>query len=126
MTKERVFVPDEVRESAIEQILHGRSRRDVAAELNVSLATVHLWMAKARTASKAMHHEPGTFAPVNPEPEEYSTDYLKMRIRQLEIDIEHLKEAWAVDVKNLKRKLAVYEGNDPVFEGTEVSGRTLD
>lgn len=118
MTKERNRVSAEVRANAIDEMRRHRPRKEVAAELNVSLATVNLWMAKAKSASKAAP-QMATFTPVNPEPEEYSTDYLKMRIRQLEIDIEHLKESWAVDVKNLKRKLAVYEGNDPVFEGTE-------
>lgn len=122
--KQRNVVPTDVREEAIHQIECGRRRDEVADELNVSLSTVNLWMAKVRAAGRIMQQDhmettEAVFTPINPQPQEHTYDYLQMRIRQLEIDIEHLKEAWAVDVKNLKKKLAVYEGNDPKFEGTE-------
>lgn len=115
MAKERVFVSPEARANAIGEIQSGRPRKEVAEELGVSLATVHLWMAKVNTKPPATPHTelPGTHAEGDGDGE-YGVEYLKMRVRQLELDVKHLKERLEIDTKHLKEKIAIYEGKDAV------------
>lgn len=98
MAKERQPTSTEARARAVAEIREGRSRKEVAAELGVALATVHLWMAKANAQPPAAHQP---ILPPSQVADEKYVEGLKMRIRQLEVDVKYLKE-----------KLALYEGGE--------------
>jgi transposase-like protein len=114
MTKERNRVSPEVRAKAIAEMKLGKPRKEVAAELHVSLAAVNLWMAKANAKPPAVLQ---AAVPATQGADDIDLDnnveHLQLRIMQLEIDVKHLKSRLEMETKYLKEKLALYEHVSP-------------
>jgi predicted transcriptional regulator len=91
MSKERVRVSPEIRAKAVGEIKGGKSRQEVADELGVSLAAVHLWMSKvSQESAQANKHDPTSSFPRMPISE------LEKRVKLLELENEYLKQRLAI------------------------------
>lgn len=91
MAKERVRVLPEIKIGAIEAIKAGRPRQEVADELGVALATVHLWMSKAKGKTPPN----GLQSPI-PSRTDNEADELQRRIQLLELENDYLKKRLAL------------------------------
>lgn len=91
MAKERMHISDADKARAVAQIQEGRPRKEVADELGVAVATVHLWMSKVNK----------TPSPVKPVP-------AAMDVPESEL----MREIALLKLENeyLKNRLAIYEG----------------
>ena len=90
--KPRVFVSDERKAKAIEQIEGGRDREDIALELDVSIHTVNLWMAKRHRERQ----QASLAAPQAPSEPSGNDSDLKRQVELLQLEVEYLKKRLAL------------------------------
>lgn len=99
MAKERVYIGEEVKAKAVEELKHGKPRKLICEELGVSIHTVNLWMAKdkkarAVKADSQVGGESQEYRQITATKPEVSGD-LERRVAELELDVRYLKQKLA-------------------------------